>query len=39
LGSVNRRVPDIRKIKKLTGWKPNINLKKGLKKLFDYENK
>ena len=39
LGSVNRRVPDIRKLKKLTGWRPTINLKKGLKKLFDYENK
>ena len=39
LGSTNRRVPDIRKLKKLTGWRPTINLKKGLKKLFDYENK
>lgn len=32
LGSVNRRNPDISKLKKLTGFKPKINLKEGIKK-------
>ena len=30
-GSVNRRNPDITKLKQLTGWKPTTNLRDGLK--------
>lgn len=29
-GSVNRRMPDIKKVKRLAKWKPKTNLKKGL---------
>ena len=31
-GSVNRRMPDIKKVKRLAKWKPKTNLKKGLAK-------
>ena len=31
-GSFNRRMPDIKKVKKLAKWKPKTNLKKGLAK-------
>lgn len=34
-GSTMRRVPDINKIKKLTGWIPSINLKVGISKLLN----
>ena len=31
-GSVNRRMPDIKKVRRLAKWKPKTNLKKGLAK-------
>jgi nucleoside-diphosphate-sugar epimerase len=34
-GSTMRRVPNINKIKKLTGWKPKSNLKIGISKLLN----
>ena len=34
-GSTMRRVPDINKIKKLTGWTPTVNLKIGISKLLN----
>lgn len=34
-GSTMRRVPDINKIKKLTGWTPSVNLKMGILKLLN----
>ncbi len=37
LGSANRRMPDISKLKKLTRWKPKIDLFDGLKLTVDYE--
>ena len=37
LGSANRRMPDISKLKRLTGWSPKINLFDGLKLTVDYE--
>lgn len=33
VGSALRRVPDIRKIKKLTGWYPRIDIHQGIKKI------
>ena len=30
-GSVNRRNPDISKLKRLTGWEPTTTLREGLK--------
>ena len=35
-GSALIRIPDIRKIKKLTGWEPKIKVKEGIKKLIEY---
>lgn len=35
-GSVQRRCPDLTKIKKLTGYKPIIDLNNGLKKTFEW---
>ena len=35
-GSALRRIPDIRKIKNLIGWKPKIEVKEGIKKLIEY---
>ena len=32
-GSALRRVPNIKKIKKLTGWYPKINIHEGIKLL------
>ena len=37
LGSANRRMPDISKLKRLTGWSPKINLFDGLKLTVNYE--
>jgi UDP-glucose 4-epimerase len=37
LGSANRRMPDISKLKKLTGWQPTTNLYDGLKLTVEYE--
>ena len=34
-GSVKRRMPDISKIKKLTGWEPTTSLEDGLKKTVE----
>ena len=36
-GSVLKRMPDINKIKKLTGWKPKIKVQEGIKRLLSYE--
>ena len=33
----NRRMPDISKLERLTGWSPKINLFDGLKLTVDYE--
>ena len=35
-GSVNRRMPDIKKIKKLINWSPKTKLKDGIKKTIDF---
>lgn len=35
-GSVLRRLPDISKIKKLIGWKPEISLDEGLKRTYKW---
>ena len=35
-GSVNRRCPNINKLKKLTGYKPKFNLKKGIELTHKY---
>lgn len=35
-GSVNRRLPDISKLRKLTGFKPKVDLDQGLKITFDW---
>jgi UDP-glucose 4-epimerase/UDP-glucuronate decarboxylase len=35
-GSVQRRCPDLTKIKKLTGYEPMINLNDGLKRTFEW---
>ena len=37
VGSANRRMPDISKLKKLTGWEPTTNLHDGLKVTVEYE--
>lgn len=36
-GSVNRRMPCIKKIKKIAKWSPKINLEEGIKKLINEE--
>lgn len=36
-GSAKKRMPDIKKIKRLVGWKPKINVEQGIKKLINYE--
>ena len=36
-GSANRRMPDISKLKKLTGWEPTTDLYDGLKVTVEYE--
>ena len=35
-GSVMKRMPDIKKIKKLTGWEPKITVKEGIIKLLNH---
>lgn len=35
-GSVLRRLPDISKIEKLIGWKPEVNLDEGLKRTYEW---
>lgn len=35
-GSAIRRIPDIKKIKKLTSWEPKIEIKEGIVKLLNY---
>ena len=35
-GCVNRRCPDIAKLTKLTGYKPQVNLVEGLEKTFNW---
>jgi nucleoside-diphosphate-sugar epimerase len=35
-GSVNRRMPDITKVKKLTGWEPTTTLEDGLAKTVKF---
>lgn len=35
-GSVIRRCPDLRKIKKLTGYKPRVSLEEGLRKTYGW---
>ena len=35
-GSVRRRLADVTKLEKLTGWQPIINLEQGLKLTFDW---
>jgi UDP-glucose 4-epimerase len=35
-GSVSRRQPDIRKLQRLTGFKPKVSLEEGLRKTVDY---
>jgi nucleoside-diphosphate-sugar epimerase len=39
LGSVQRRCPDLTKIKKLTGYEPMIDLNDGLKRTFEWYTK
>ena len=36
-GSALKRMPDIKKIKKLTGWKPKITVKEGILRLLKNE--
>jgi nucleoside-diphosphate-sugar epimerase len=36
-GSANRRMPCIKKIKKIAKWSPKINLEEGIKKLINEE--
>ena len=36
-GSASKRIPNIKKIYKLVGWKPKINLEKGISKLLQNE--
>lgn len=36
---IQRRVPSIDKLKKFTGWSPNISLEEGLKKMIEYSRK
>lgn len=35
-GSVRRRCPDLRKVKKLTGYKPSVSLEEGLVKTYQW---
>ncbi len=35
-GSANKRMPDIKKIKQLTGWEPKIKVEDGIIKLLNY---
>lgn len=35
-GSVKRRLADISKLQKLTGWKPEVSLEDGLKRTYDW---
>ena len=35
-GSVKRRLADVSKLQKLTGWKPEVSLEDGLKRTFDW---
>ncbi|MDD5430732.1 MAG: GDP-mannose 4,6-dehydratase [Candidatus Pacebacteria bacterium] len=35
-GSVKRRLADVSKLQKLTGWKPEISLEQGLKTTYDW---
>ena len=35
-GSVMKRMPDIKKIKKLTSWEPKITVKEGIIKLLNH---
>jgi len=35
-GSVSRRLADVSKLQKLTGWKPEVSLEVGLKKTYDW---
>lgn len=35
-GSVKRRLADIRKLQKLTGWKPEVSLEEGLKRTYEW---
>ena len=35
-GSVKRRLADVSKLQALTGWKPEIPLKEGLKMTYDW---
>jgi nucleoside-diphosphate-sugar epimerase len=39
MGSVNRRLGDVSKIKKLTGWKATTSLEEGLKKTYEWYKK
>jgi len=36
VGSVKRRLADITKLQKLTGWKPEVSLEDGLKRTYDW---
>ncbi len=36
VGSVKRRLADVSKLQKLTGWKPEVSLEDGLKRTFDW---
>ncbi len=36
IGSVKRRLADITKLQKLTGWKPEVSLEEGLKHTYDW---
>ena len=38
-GSTFKRMPDIKKIKKLTGWEPKIKVQEGIKRLLAYGKK
>ena len=36
MGSALKKISDIKKIKKLTGWKPKIKVEDGIIKLLNY---
>jgi nucleoside-diphosphate-sugar epimerase len=36
VGSVKRRLADVSKLQKITGWKPEVSLEEGLKRTFDW---
>jgi nucleoside-diphosphate-sugar epimerase len=38
-GSVQRRIPDIGKLKKTTGWEPIVDLRLGLQLMIDYHKR